>query len=102
MTGVMSTVVKIINFILARGLNHGQFKSLLEEMNALYQDVVYFCKVRWLSRGAMLQRFCDLRNKIMTFLKQKNASFGINELGDPDWLTDLAFFTDFTLHMNKL
>ena len=53
-------------------------------MNAQYQDVVYFCKVRWLSRSAMLQRFYDLRNKIMTLLKQKNASFGINELGDPD------------------
>ena len=104
MTGVMSTVVKIVNSILARGLNPRQFKSLLEEMNAQYQDVVYFCEVRWLSRGAtsMLQRFYDLRNEIMTFLKQKNASFGINELGDPDWLTDLAFLTDFTLHMNKL
>ena len=102
MTGVMPTVVKIINFILARGLNHRQFKSLLEEINAQYQDVLYFCEVKWLSRGAMLQRFYDLRNEIMTFLKQKNASFGINELGDPDWLTDLAFLTDFTLHMNKL
>ena len=71
-------------------------------MNAQHQDVVYFCEVRWLSRGAMLQRFYDLRNEIMTFLKQKNASFGINELGDPDWLTNLAFLTDFTSHMNKL
>ena len=34
MTGLMSTVVKIINFVLARGLNHRQFRSLLEEMNA--------------------------------------------------------------------
>ena len=101
MTGVTSTVVKTINFILARGLNHRQFKSLLEEMNAQYQDV-YFCEVRRLSRVAMLQRFYDLRNEIMTFLRQKNASFGSNKLGDPDWLTDLAFLTDFTLHMNKL
>ena len=38
----------------------------------------------------------------MTFSKQKNASFGINKLGDPVWLTDLAFLTDFTLHINKL
>ena len=102
MTGLMSTVVKIINFVLARGLNHRQFRSLLKEMNAQYQDLVYFCEVRWLSRGAMLQQFYDLRNKIVTFLKQKNASFGIDKLGDPDWLTDLAFLTDFTSHMNKL
>ena len=72
-----------VSKILARGLNHLQFKSLLEEMNAQHQDVVYFCEVRWLNRGAMLQRFYDLRNEIMTFLKQKNASFGINKLSDP-------------------
>ena len=84
MTGLMSTVVKIINFVLTRGLNHRQFRSLLEEINAQFQDMVYFCEVRWLSRGAMWQRFYDLRNEIVTFLKQKNASFGIDELGDPD------------------
>ena len=52
--------------------------------------------------GAMLQWFYHLQNKIVTFLKQKNASFGIDELGDPDWLTDLAFLTDFTSHSIKL
>ena len=50
----------------------------------------------------MLQRLYNLRNEIVTFLKQKNGSFGIDELGDPDWLTDLAFLTDFMSHMNKL
>ena len=75
MTGVMSSVVKIINFILSRGLNHRQFKGLLEEMNAQHQDVVYFCEFRWLSRGGMLQRFYDLRNEIMTFLNQKKCKF---------------------------
>ena len=69
MTGLMSTLVKIINFVLARGLNHRQFRSLLEEMNAQYQDLMYFFEVRWLSRGAMLQRFYDLQNEIVSFLK---------------------------------
>ena len=50
----------------------------------------------------MLQRFYDLRNEIVTFLKQKNTGFGIDELRHPDWLTDLAFLTDFTSHTNKL
>ena len=50
----------------------------------------------------MLQRLYNLRNEIVTFLKQKNGSFGIDELGDSDWLTDLAFLTDFMSHMNKL
>ena len=84
MTGLMSAVVKIINFVLARGLNHHQFKNLLEKINAWHQDLVHFCKVRWLTHGAMLQRFYDLQNEIVTFLKQKNVSFGIDKLGDPD------------------
>ena len=71
MKGLMSSVVAIINFVLARGLDHHQFKSLLEDMNARHQDLVYFCEIKWLSRGALLQRFCDLRNEIVTFLKQK-------------------------------
>ena len=50
----------------------------------------------------MLQQFYDLRNEIVTFLKQKNACFGIDELSDPDFLKDLAFPTDFTSHVNKL
>ena len=50
----------------------------------------------------MLQRFYDLRKEIVTFLKQTNAGFGIGELSDRDWITDLAFPTDYTYHMNKL
>ena len=102
LTSLMCFIVKIINFVLARGLSHRQFKSLLEEMNAVHQDLLYFCEVRWRSRGAMLLRLYDLRNEIVTSLKQKNAGFGIDELSDPDWLTDLAFLTDFTSHINKL
>ena len=75
MTGLMSTVLTIINFVLARDLNHRQFKSFLEEMNAQHQDPVYFCEVKWLSRDAVLQRFYDLRNEIVTFLKQKKCKF---------------------------
>ena len=60
------------------------------------------CEVRWPSRGAMLQWFYDLRNEIVTFLKLKNTGFGLDELSDPDWLTDLAFLAVFTFHMNKL
>ena len=45
MAGLMSTVVTIISFVLARGFNHRQFKSLLEEMKAQHQDLVCFCEI---------------------------------------------------------
>lgn len=68
---VMSVVVKVVNSILSHGLNHRQFRLLLEEVNEHYIDLFFFCEVRWLSRGAMLSRVCDLKQEIANFLQQK-------------------------------
>ena len=70
MQNVMSVVVKTVNFARARGLNHRQFQHLLAEMNAQYQDLLYYCEARWLSRGATLRRVYELRNKISLFICQ--------------------------------
>ena len=42
---VMSTVVKIVNYIKARAMNHRQFVEFLHEVEAEYTDVVYFTEV---------------------------------------------------------
>ena len=47
---VMKQLVKCVNFIRSRGLNHRQFKEFLEDINSDCEDVVYFSAVRWLSR----------------------------------------------------
>ena len=51
----MSVAVKVVNFVLVRGFNHRQFRDLLMEADAQYGDLLYYCEVRWLSRGRMLE-----------------------------------------------
>ncbi|XP_076059507.1 general transcription factor II-I repeat domain-containing protein 2-like [Oratosquilla oratoria] len=98
---VMSVVVKVVNSILSRSLNHRQFQVLMDEVNVHYNDLLYFCEVRWLSRGAMLSRLCDLQHEIATFLRQKNLPHA-DQFSDPRWLTRLALLTDITMHLNSL
>ena len=51
MDHVMQVVVRTVNFIQARGLNHRQFDSLLSDKGFPY-GLPYHTEVRWLSRGA--------------------------------------------------
>ena len=68
---IMTVVVKTVNFILSRGLNHRQFQEFLKQIEAEYGDLTYFSNVRWLSRGKMLERVYALREEIAMFLESK-------------------------------
>ena len=98
---VMNPVVKAINFIRSKALNHRQFHQYLLDMDAEYGDVLYHNDVRWLSRGTALQRFFfSLRKEIGQFLSDKGKP--MEELSDPAWLSDFAFMVDITHHLNEL
>lgn len=100
LTGVMTIVIKAVNLVLSRALNHQHFKSVLEEVDAQYGDLLYYCEVHWLSRGRMLQRAYELCEELATFLESKG--FSLPELRDPVWCWDFAFSVDLTGHLNTL
>ena len=100
MKDVMSVVVKTVNFIRSRGLNHRQFTSFLSDLDTEYGELLYHTEVRWLSRGNVLRRFFSLRQEIALFMAMKDND--VPQLSDPSFLSDLAFLTDVTQHLNEL
>lgn len=70
MDHVMGVVVRTVNLIQARGLNHRQFDSLLTDKDITH-GLPYHTEVRLLSQGAVLMRFFDLREEIGQFMVQK-------------------------------
>ena len=97
---VMKKVVTCVNFIKSRALNHRQFQEFLEDVQAEHGDLMFYCEVRWLSKGKMLRRFYDLKDQVSVFMNMKDKP--MPELDNPAWMCDLAFLVDVTTHLNEL
>ncbi|XP_059835935.1 general transcription factor II-I repeat domain-containing protein 2A-like [Hypanus sabinus] len=99
-TEVMDVVIQIVNKIMAKSLNHRQFRLLLDELESAYSDLLLHNKVRWLSRGEVLKRFVACLEEVKTFLGSKGLTFP--ELEQPEWLEKLHVMVDMTAHLNTL
>ncbi|XP_051784721.1 general transcription factor II-I repeat domain-containing protein 2-like [Erpetoichthys calabaricus] len=97
---VVNPVVKLVNCIRAKGLQHRQFITFLEETDADHQELLYHPRVRWLSLGKVFKQVWDLKEEIFLELKGKSDDFP--ELSDKNWLCDFAFAVDIFSQMNEL
>ena len=97
----MSTVTKIVNFLVARfATTHRQFRSSLEEMGSSYRDLPLHCRVRWLSRGKVPLRFVECLVEIKPFLIGQGKTYP--KLEEENWLVKLMFLVDIIMYLNKL
>ena len=100
---IVDPVVSVVNIIRARGLNHRQFISLLEDMDAEHSDVLYHNNVRWLSVGNVLKRVWDLREEIVIFLEMKGIECDFRrKIQEKEWKFELMFAVDVLQTMNEL
>lgn len=98
---VLSTAVKVVNFIRARALNHRIFKRFCQEMGAEHEVLLYHTEVRWLSRGQVLKRLMELRAEVSLLLKEKKAPFS-EQFEREEFIHGLAYLTDIFGHMNEV
>ena len=97
---VVSVVTDCFNFIKKRDLNNRIFKQVLKSFDADYDELLYFCVVRWTSCGNMLGCFHSFLPEIIEFGNLKKCP--LTELEDENRLCDLGFMVDITKHLNDL
>ena len=100
MGNVLQVVKETVNYIRSRGLKHRQFRTFLDEINSVYEDVPYYAEVRWLSRGKMMNRCYQLLDEISEFCRSHGRD--VPEFRDSDFVDDFAFLVDMFNHLNEL
>ncbi|XP_068233576.1 general transcription factor II-I repeat domain-containing protein 2-like [Palaemon carinicauda] len=100
---VMDPVVRAVNLIRARGLNHRQFRSFLEDIEADFTDVLYHTNIRWLNMGKILKRMWDVKEEVVLFFNMKDISCDFSrEMECNEWVCDFAFAVDIMQKLNEL
>ena len=94
-------VARTTRSIQARALNQRIFSCRCADKDADHQALLLHSEVRWLSRGRVLKRICDLRGKIVIFLGQQNF-IALAEKFSQDFKEKIAYLADIFDSLNCL
>nr|XP_033506785.1 zinc finger BED domain-containing protein 5-like [Epinephelus lanceolatus] len=98
---VLDEAVKIVNLIKSRAMNARLFSILCNEMGAHFHQLLLHSEVRWLSRGKVLTRLCDLREEVLLFLAEIDSPL-VKHMEDAKWIAMLAYLSDIFDQINTL
>ena len=82
---VLKDVIQMVNFVKASALSTRLFHNLCSTMEPDHQKLLFHTKVRWLSKGSVLNHFLELNVEIQEFLAQRgkfqwaaNMNYGVS------------------------
>jgi hypothetical protein len=92
---VLQEAIKAVNFLTAR-----LFEVLYEEMEADHKSLLLHSAVRWLSRGKVLKRLVELKEKVRKFLQDSGSQI-YQQFLDKKWLALLSYLSDTFVKFNR-
>ena len=98
---VMDVAVKMINFIRSRAKNHRLFQLLTKEMGVQHVGLLFYTKVRWLSRGKCLSRLYELKNQVEIFLRGNKKNIHVH-FYNKKFVVELEYLADVFGHLNDM
>ncbi|XP_067306923.1 protein FAM200A-like [Pseudorasbora parva] len=98
---VLQDIIHVVNFIKECPFEHRLFALLCKEMRARFDGLLLHSNVRWLSRGAVLNRVYELRRETAEFLLSKKHQLA-DRFKNAAWILKLAYMAGIFCHLNVL
>ncbi|XP_067943022.1 zinc finger BED domain-containing protein 5-like [Watersipora subatra] len=98
----LSSVIKVVNFVKGSALQTRLFHKLCKDMDAVHSSLLFYTKVRWLSKGNMLLNFFNLRAEVNEFLKTHNKPKLLASMQVESCHRSLAYLVDIFGSINEV
>ncbi|XP_068228064.1 zinc finger BED domain-containing protein 5-like [Palaemon carinicauda] len=92
----------MVNFMKSRPKQTRLFSILCKEMGSAHEGLLLHTDVMWLSRGEVLSRVHELRQKIIVFFTPQEKPEFCELLADEIWSAKLCYLADIFEHLNKV
>ena len=99
---VLNIAIKTVNFVKLSALNTCLFRKLCSEMNAEQLNLLYYTRVRWLSKGNILARVFELREELQEFLNSQEKHKLESFYRDNTFIFQLSYLVDIFGQLNCL
>ena len=99
---VPENIVKMVNFIKSRPPKSCLFDKLCEEVEANHLNLLLHMKVRWLSRGKVSSRVCELKEEMLTFFTLEQQEEFCDLLADDTLCVKLSSLADIFELLDKV
>lgn len=96
----MHLLVRVVNNIRVRALNHRQFQSLLDDKDAEYRDMIY--RVLLLRQGKILKGVWEISNEILFLDRKGNSCEFITKTGCDECRYEMMFEADMFDKLTEL
>ena len=77
------------------------FAALCDRLNSDHLQLLYHCKVRWLSKRRVFIRLFEMRHEVYIFLNDQRSPLADHHVDDCFW-AKLAYLSDIFDQLNQL
>ncbi len=99
---IQEAVVKCVNFAIAGALNSRLFQNLCRDMDSEHEALLFYSKVRWLSKDNVVNRVFELRGQLKLFLEMQGKDDLLSHLNLVLWEPRLAYSADIFEQLKRL